>query len=167
MGFIREAVMDKNATFDGVDFGDLPEAINALLQAGVQAHRTDRGEADRLFRAALDADPAALPTYLCLYKIHAYQGHLADARTIACAGLAEAVRQAKWPADWRAWTRPDPMPDGPGRFALYTLKALAFIALRAGRVQDAEAKLAVLRDLDPQGIVGWPVVAALAEGVAA
>ena len=60
----------------------------------------------------------------------------------------------------------DVLPDGPGRFALYTLKALAFIHLRQDRPEEAAEKLAALRVLDPAGAVGWPVVEALAEGLA-
>lgn len=159
--------MLSDAPFEGINFGDLPEAVNELLQDGVFAYRSDRAHADRLFRLALACDPAALPTYLCLYKIHTYQGNLADARAIAEAGLAEAARQAGWPVDWHHWPQLASMPDGPGRFALYTLKALAFIALRNRRPDDAANMLAALHRLDPTGAVGWPVVAALAEGVAA
>jgi hypothetical protein len=57
------------------------------------------------------------------------------------------------------------VPDGPGRFALYTLKALAFIHLRRNDRDQANKLLAALRRLDPTGAVGWPVVAALAEGI--
>jgi hypothetical protein len=159
--------MQSDAPFEGINFGELPEPVNELLQDGVVAYRSDRAYADRLFRLALACDPAALPTYLCLYKIHAYQRNLADARAIASAGLAEAARQAGWPADWHDWPRLPALPDGPGRFALYTLKALAFIALRAERPREAADMLAALHRLDPAGVVGWPVIAALAEGVAA
>jgi tetratricopeptide (TPR) repeat protein len=156
-----------DAPFEGINFGDLPEAVNALLQEGVLAHRSDKARADALFREALASDPGALPTYLCLYKIHTYQGRLAEARAIARAGLIEAARQAGWPDDWRHWPVPIGVPDGAAGFALYTLKALAFIALRDDRLPDAAEKLDVLRRLDPTGAVGWPVIAALAEGVAA
>jgi hypothetical protein len=86
---------------------------------------------------------------------------------MAEAGLAEAARQAGWSADWRLWLPVATGPNDPGRFALYTLKALAFIALRDERPEDANAMLAALRKLDPQGAVGWPVVAELAEGCTA
>lgn len=159
--------MLSDVPFEGINFGDLPKAVNELLQDGVFAYRSDRAHADRLFRLALACDPAALPTYLCLYKIHTYQGNLGDARVIAEAGLAEAARQAGWAVDWHHWPKPAGMPDGPGRFALYTLKALAFIALRNRRPDDAAEMLATLHRLDPAGAVGWPVIAALAEGIAA
>ncbi len=150
-----------------INFGDLPEAINALLQQGVAAYRHDRSRADRLFRQALSAAPAELPTYFCLYKIHTYQGNLDEAQTAAEAGLGEAARQAGWPADWRQWQRQAIIPDGAGRFALYTLKALAFIRLRQDDQNRAREMLDALKRLDPAGVVGWPVVAALAEGIGA
>lgn len=159
--------MPSDAPFEGINFGDLPEAVDALLQEGVFAYRSDRAHADRLFRLALACDPAALPTYLCLYKIHTYQGNLGEARDMAQAGLVEAARQMGWPEDWHDWPRLPEMPDGAGRFALYTLKALAFIALRDERMGDAADMLTELHRLDPAGAVGWPVIAALAEGLAA
>lgn len=150
---------------DAINFGDLPEAINALLQQGVAAYRHDHARADRLFRQALAAAPTQLPTYFCLYKIHTYQGNLDEAQAVAERGLQEAASQAGWSPDWREWRPQAALPDGAGRFALYTLKALAFIHLRQDNRQQAEQLLAALRQLDPAGAVGWPVVAALAEGV--
>jgi len=55
--------------------------------------------------------------------------------------------------------------DGPGRFALYTLKALAFISLRRDEQDRARDILKALKGLDPAGQVGWPVIAALADGL--
>lgn len=107
--------MLSDAPFEGINFGDLPESVNELLQDGVFAYRSDRAHADRLFRLALACDPAALPTYLCLYKIHTYQGNLGEARAMAEAGLAEAARQAGWPAHWDDWPQLAEVPDGPGR----------------------------------------------------
>lgn len=151
---------------DSINFGDLPPAINVLLQKGVAAYRRDFDAADALFREALEAAPQELPTYYCLYKIHTYQGNLDDARAIALEGMKVAARQAGWPQDWRDW-RPQPgVPEGPARFALYTLKALAFIHLRRDEIPQSNIILDALRVLDPTGEVGWPVVASLAEGVA-
>ena len=150
---------------DAVDFGDLPPGVNSLLQQGVAAHRTDKAAADTLFREALALDPEALPTYYCLYKIHCYGGRLEEAQRIAEAGLETAARQAGLPEDWRDWADLPPMSGGPGRFALYTLKALAFIALRDGRGGDTAAMLTALARLDPDGSIGWPVVADLASAM--
>ena len=90
---------------DPINFGQLPDAIDALLQRGVAAYRYDRRRAEALFRQALAAAPQELPIYFCLYKIHAYQGHLDEARTAAENGLREAARQAGWPLDWRHWRK--------------------------------------------------------------
>jgi tetratricopeptide (TPR) repeat protein len=150
---------------DAINFGDLPETIDALLQQGVAAYRHDRLHAERLFLQALAAAPRELPIYFCLYKIHTYQGNLDDAQAAAESGLREAASQAGWEADWRHWRPQEVLPDGAGRFALYTLKALAFIHLRQGRRQQAKEILERLRRLDPSGAVGWPVVAALEEGM--
>ena len=147
-----------------INFGELPAAVNDLLQRGVVEYRRDRQAADVLFREALAAAPQQLPIYYCLYKIHTYQGNLREALAIAQGGLREAARQSGWSDDYRQWQRP-PALDGPARFALYTLKALAFIHLRQNdRVRAAE-KLEMLAYLDPAGMVGWPVVAALADGI--
>src|SRR5664279_1157326 len=88
---------------DFINFGDLPEAVDALLQQGVAAYRHDRSQADRLFREALAAAPQQLPIYFCLYKIHTYQGNLDQAQSAAENGLKEAASQAGWPLDWRQW----------------------------------------------------------------
>lgn len=154
-----------HAKSDAVNFGELPEEIDDLLQQGVAAYRHDPSRADHLFRQALAAAPTELPIYFCLYKIHAYQGSLAEAEAAARAGMTEAARQAGWSPDWRQWLPQSKLADGPGGFALYTLKALAFIHLRQDRRSEAAEILTALKRLDPTGAVGWPVVAALAEGI--
>lgn len=148
-----------------INFGPVSPDIDALLQRGVAAYRSDRSLADRLFREALAQAPQELPIYLCLYKIHTYQGSLDEALAIAEAGIAEASRQAGWPSDWREWVAQRGVPEGAERFALYTLKALAFIRLRRDEPKEAAEALEHLRRLDPAGRVGWPVIAALADGL--
>jgi tetratricopeptide (TPR) repeat protein len=150
-----------------IDFGEVKPEIDTLLQQGVAAYRSDFDAADALFRRAAAEAPEQLPSYYCLYKIHTYRGHLDEARRFAGEGLAEAARQAGWPGDWRQWTPHDPIPDGAGRFALYTLKALAFIHLRRDEPQQASEKIEALKILDPTGAVGWPVIAELLAGVLA
>jgi hypothetical protein len=158
-------IKDPLADGDLIDFGELPDSINALLQQGVAAYRRDWATADRLFRQALAAAPHQLPVYFCLYKIHTYQGSLDEARAAATMGLEEAARQAGWSPDWRDWQPQPAVPDGAGRFALYTLKALAFIHLRRDERDQARLMLDALSRLDPTGAVGWPVVAALAKAL--
>jgi len=149
-----------------VNFGAIKPEVDALLQQGVIAYRSDFARAENFFRQALAAEPEELASYFCLYKIHTYHGDLDTALDMARTGLAKAARQAGWPQDWRAWTPQNPFPEGAGRFALYTLKALAFIHLRREEIDSAQEIINILRRLDPQGEVGWPVIAALCEGIA-
>lgn len=150
---------------DVINFGELPEEIDDLLQQGVAAYRRDRSRANNLFQKALAAAPTQLPIYFCLYKIHTYQGNLDEAEAAATSGLKEAASQAGWNPDWQQWKPQSKLPEGAGRFALYTLKALAFIYLRQNHRSKAEQILEALKRLDPAGAVGWTVVAALAEGI--
>ena len=150
---------------DGVGFGALPPEIDSLLQQGVVAYRSDRAAAEHLFRAALAAAPEQLPVYFCLYKIHTYRGDLDEALSIAEAGLKEAARQTGWGEDLARWPCAPVAAEGPARFALYTLKALAFIHLKRGERARARALLDALAVLDPEGLVGWPVVADLERGM--
>ncbi len=153
------------ADSDAINFGELPPEIDALLQQGVISYRRDPVEADRIFRQALDAAPTELAVYFCLYKIHTYRGYLDEAQEMAERGLRQAAIQASWNPDWRSWRPQAELPEGAGRFALYTLKALAFIHLRKDNRKLAHELLKALRQLDPTGAVGWPVVAALADGL--
>lgn len=75
--------MHGEVPFEGINFGDLADEIDELLQAGVLAHRTGKPAADALFREALARDPAALPTYFCLYKIHTYSDRLTAPADVA------------------------------------------------------------------------------------
>ncbi|MDO9708933.1 hypothetical protein [Paracraurococcus lichenis] len=158
---------DLLAEGDLINFGPLPEAVNGLLQRGVAAYYDDRPAADALFREALRLAPGALPTYLCLYKIHTYQRNLDAALAAAHAGLAEAARQSGLPPDWRDWTPAQVTVPAEGalRFALYTLKATAFIHLRREEPAEARALLDRLALLDPTDQVGGSVIEALARGL--
>jgi len=153
---------------DLIDFGEVPCAVNDILQQGVSLYRHDRAAADARFRDALALDPSALATYFCLYKIHTYQGHLDEALAVAHGGLAEAARQAGLGGDWTAWRAGQlaAAAGPPARFALYTLKALAFIHLRRGEMAACEACLSKLAELGQMDLVGGSVVADLARAVA-
>ncbi|SFK01626.1 hypothetical protein [Methylocapsa palsarum] len=157
---------NNKAIGDDINFGDVPAKINALLQRGVAAYRSDHNAAERLFQEALAAAPEQLPVYFCLYKIHTYQGDLDKALSVAEDAIKVAAGQAGWSADWRDWRIDLAQGGDAARFALYTLKALAFIRLRRNEKGHAVEALQVLETVDPRGLVGWPVVAALADGVA-
>ncbi|VTZ48586.1 conserved hypothetical protein [Methylocella tundrae] len=150
-----------------IDFGDVLPEVNEILQRGVSLYRRDPVGADLAFREALALRPDALPSYLCLYKIHTYQGNLDEALAIAEAGLEEAARQAGLDADWTLWRSGQISSDvnGPGHFALYTLKALAFIHLRRDEKAKSQRYLDKISELGAMELVGGTVIAALAAAV--
>lgn len=151
-----------------INFGDVLPQVNEILQRGVGLYRRDPEAADKAFREALALAPDQLPTYLCLYKIHTYQGNLDEALAIAHAGLAEATRQAGLDPDWRVWKAEEISEDvnGPGHFALYTMKALAFIHLRRDEADQSRRYLDKIAALGAMETVGGSVIEALSAGAA-
>ena len=149
---------------DWINFGPLPQAVDVLLQEGVIAYRQSPDLAARLFQKALSSTPNVLPVYFCLYKIYTYQKQLAHAETAARLGLAEAQRQLGWSENMEEWPPLESDDQSPARFIFYTLKALSFIKLKAGKVAEASYYLSVLRRCDPRGTVGWPLIGLLLEG---
>lgn len=147
-------------------FGDVPEHIDERLQEAVKA-RAEPERCEVLLWEAHRLGPRVLPVYYALYKFYFNRKRFADAERVARIGLDAAAREAGVSGDWQAltadstdWTR-----EGPQRFVLFTLKALAFITLRSDRVADARAILGKLAEIDPLDQVGYGVIAALAKGV--
>lgn len=147
-------------------FGDVPEHIDEKLQEAVKA-RSDPAACEALLWEAHRLGPRVLPVFYALYKLYFNRKRFADAERVAMIGLDAAAREGGYAGDWRSlradsadWAK-----EGPPRFTLFTLKALAFIGLRSGRVEEASAILAKLAEIDPQDQVGYGVIAALARGV--
>lgn len=145
---------------DKLDFGNLPPAVDQLLQQGVASHFTDPTAAEDYFRQAIALDPTALPAYRCLFKHHNRKRQFEAAFTTCTQWLTEAARQAGITPQWQAW-QSAPRP------ALAALKGYAFSQLRRGNQGDAAAALNVLLRLDPEDDVGASVVAALLPEAAA
>ncbi len=149
--------------------GDVPDAARVLLH---QAASAPREQITTLLWTAQALAPACLPIYYSLYKHHAGRRELELAERAARRGLVEAARQAGLVADWREVTA-DTVPttvdfkgNGPARFWLFTLKALAFIALRGERPDEARDLLARITSLDPEARIGDEVTASLLASVA-
>jgi hypothetical protein len=139
---------------------DVPANVRALFH---QAASAPPAQTEALLWTAQACAPECLATYYLLYKFHARHRDFRLAQMAAERGLLEAARQAQLPGDWRdaVAASADFAQPGPARFWLFTLKALAFIALRSGRRDDADRLLAKVAALDPQGSVGADVIAAL------
>ena len=158
---------DASDTFFG---GDVPPTVHQLLNDAREGNPATR--VATLWSAQAMA-PQCLAVYYALYKHHAGQREFDLAERAALRGLAEAARQAELPDDWRAVSsdhpvagRGDFLHNGPARFWLFTMKALAFIALRNQRPAQARELLARLDALGPQAQVGQEVILALLDGVA-
>lgn len=154
---------------DGIDFGfDIPTEVNSLLQEAIQNyHNTEYAE--RTLWHAYEMAPECLGTYIALYKFYFTKKDIEQAEQVALIGLDEAARQGGFIPDWRKLAADSSDWSGtttPQRFFLYTLKALAFIRLRLGKLDNARAILAKLAELDPDDQVGSSVIADLALGVA-
>lgn len=139
-----------------LDFGQLPPAVDHLLQQGVAAHFGDRARAERLFLTALSLAPDALPAHRCLVKHYNRCRQFDKALTAARGWVAAAARHAGLPDNWLLWD------DAPGP-ALAALKGLAFIHLRNGEPAEAEAVIDRVLAMDADDAVGGSVVAALIE----
>ncbi|MCE4556750.1 hypothetical protein [Pelomonas cellulosilytica] len=145
--------------------GDVPASIRPLLERAAAAPREEVGS---LLWTARALAPTVLPIYYALYKHHAGRREFDQAHAAATRGLLEAARQAGLDTDWRRVT-PQTVPagvdfqqNGPARFWLFTLKALAFIALRRQLPDEAAELLAQIARLDTGGArVGDEVIARL------
>lgn len=148
---------------DLVDFGDLPEHVNALLQQGIGAHVSDPARARACFRTAIEVAPAVLPAYRCLFKLQNKLRDFDAAFETVSAGIAQAAAQCAVSRDWEEWTPAQlaAAPELAASFLLQFLKALAFIELRRGHAKVSTRALAKLQALDPADGVGGSVVTAL------
>lgn len=141
----------------------VPPEIAAHLAEAAGAYR-DGARAERLLVAARARGPDCLPVYFALYKFYFYRNRLVEAERAALDGLNVAATQGGFPVDWtklHAVTADWARADGPSRFTLFSLKALAFIRLRQGRTDESRAILAKLQEIDPADNVGASVIRAL------
>jgi hypothetical protein len=148
--------------------GSVPESARRLLHRAAQAPRAEVGA---LLWTAQALAPQALGIYYALYKHHAGRREFDQAERAARRGLLEAAKQAGLSPDWRE-VAPGHVPagvdfrgSGPARFWLFTLKALAFIALRSERPDEARELLAHIAALDDQAHIGDEVIATLLASV--
>lgn len=148
--------------------GEVPQHVRPLLH---QAAASPRGEVGALLWTAQAMAPQCLSIYYALYKHHAGRREFESAERAARRGLDEAAVLAGLPADWRR-VRPGSVPagvdftrPGPARFWLFTLKALAFIALRCQRPGDARELLGHIAELDAHSGMGDEVIASMLASV--
>jgi hypothetical protein len=148
--------------------GDAPAEIRQQIEAAKLAPRDQI--CDQLWAIQARA-PNCLPIYYLLYKLHAGRREFAQAECAALIGLDRAAAQCGLPVEAdliSASALPTPNADfnanGPARFWLFTLKALAFIRMRSGRLHEARELIEWIGRCDPSHGVGSDVTAALLAG---
>jgi tetratricopeptide (TPR) repeat protein len=151
--------------------GETPAEIDRLLRDAAAAY-ADTPRAEALLSEALALDPDCLAVHFARYKFCFYKSksRLADAEHATREALATAARLAGFSANWSQlgsgsanWSDVS----DPAHFYLFSLKALAFIRLRRGAGDEAQAILAKLAELDPRDSVGATVIGSLAAGAQA
>ncbi len=138
----------------------VPESVRSLLHQAATATADERGP---LLWTAHSCAPQCLAVYYALYKHHAGRREFELAEKAALTGLKEAAQQAGLPespgdvtADMADFSAP-----GPARFWMFTCKALAFIALRSGRPELSQARLAIIERIDANAGMGSDVISQL------
>jgi hypothetical protein len=147
--------------------GDVPTAVREIMH---RASLSPRQEVGALLWTAQALAPQCLAIYYTLYKHHAGLRELDQAQRAAQRGLEEAARQAGLPADWHAVEPGQPAnvnfgDNGPARFWLFTLKALAFISVRQQRPDEARALLQKIATLEPNAGMGDDVIRSLLDAL--
>lgn len=146
-------------------FGVVPEHVDICLQQATAAGASRNPDlCETLLWEAHRRGPRVLPVFLALYRFYFYRQQMDQAERVATIALTAAAGQGGFDADWRNLTRDSADWDAQGapHFYLFTLKAPAFINLRANRMEQVLALLEKLQELDPHDRVGYAVVAALA-----
>jgi hypothetical protein len=147
--------------------GAVPSAVREILH---RASLAPRQEVGAMLWTAQAVAPQCLAVYYTLYKHHAGLRELDQAQGAAQRGLEEAARQAGLPSDWRSVTADSAAgvnfgDNGPARFWLFTLKALAFIAVRKQQPEVARALLQQIGGLQPNAGMGDDVIRSLLDAL--
>jgi hypothetical protein len=143
-----------------------PEA-NAELQRAASLISSRKASSEALVQAEQIA-PEQIEVLIARYKFHFYQGETEIAEELVIKALRLAAKQGGFNQDWQQLNRSSAdwhNPRGPGRYFLYTLKALAFIRLRQNRPNEAQSILDALNLIDPQDQVGANVIRDLLDAV--
>lgn len=140
--------------------GALPPAVaHELVAAGAAWH--DDAVAEAHLARAFDAVPDHAAVHIALYRFYFYKNRLRDALEVAWRCLAKAARDNRLAADWRVVRAADADFASWGvlpRFYLFTLKGCAYLSLRVGDIEQGEALIAKLLELDPLDRLGGSVL---------
>ncbi|HEY9198125.1 MAG TPA: hypothetical protein VIR60_02085 [Gammaproteobacteria bacterium] len=132
--------------------GNLPEQAEQHLRLAGANYADDRLAENHLFQAQALA-PGHAAVLIALYRFYFYKGRLADALEVAERCLVKAARDNQLDEDWRRVRGGDAefgsydaiLP----RFYLFTLKAYGYLQMRLGRLEESQAALTTMLELDP------------------
>ncbi|MES9852869.1 MAG: hypothetical protein ABW170_13700 [Candidatus Thiodiazotropha sp. L084R] len=151
-----------------VHFGfDIEPEANAQLQKAASLISSREASSEALKQAEQIA-PEQIEVLIARYKLHFYQGETEIAEELALKALKLAAEQGGFSQDWsqlQPQTADWNDPRAPGRFYLYSLKALAFIRLRQKDLDKAKSILNALARLDPFDQVGADVIRDLLDAI--
>lgn len=128
----------------------------------------DTAQAERILLDRLQESEQELGTYIAIFKFYFYKKDFGNAKHFAYETLDRASRAGGFPRDWEDLSRDvfiDHHENSPQRVYLYTLKALSFMYLRLEMFDFSKNILDKLLDLDPEDVVGWSVIQAVADSV--
>jgi tetratricopeptide (TPR) repeat protein len=132
--------------------GHLPQPVEQHLHLAGLNYQNDEIAERHLFQAQALA-PGHAAVLIALYRFYFYKGRLADALEVAERCLAKAARDNRLNEDWRRVRQGDAqfgsydaiLP----RFYLLTLKAWGYLQMRLGRLEESQAALTKMLELDP------------------
>ncbi|MHB0984128.1 MAG: hypothetical protein ACYC05_00855 [Sulfuricella sp.] len=132
--------------------GHLPEQAEQHLRLAGLNYQHDVVAERHLFQAQALA-PGHATVLIALYRFYFYKGRLADALEVAERCLVKAARDNQLDEDWRRVRGGDAefgsydaiLP----RFYLFTLKACGYLQMRLGRLEESQAALTKMLELDP------------------
>lgn len=134
-------------------FGDhLPEQVELHLRLAGLNYQQDAVAESHLFQAQALA-PAHAAVLIALYRFYFYKSRLSEALAVARRCLVKAARDNHLSEDWRHVHRADAdfgsydaiLP----RFYLFTLKAYGYLQMRLGGLEESDAVLNKMLELDP------------------
>jgi len=144
--------------------GALPLDVSEDLQRAAAAYHLDAAAEDYLAQAFSRA-PEHPAVHIALYRFYFYKNRLSEALAVAQRCLAKTAVDLGLPADWRevsahhaAFSNYVASYAAAPRFYLFTLKGCAYLNMRLGDLEQGEALLAKLIELDPTDKLGGSVL---------
>lgn len=145
----------------------VPMALQQLLRTELDV-MNDWQRAEQLLLQARENLPGRHEASIALYKMYAYSNHFDQALALINEVICDCAKECGLSESWRdqsydnySWQDAK----GPTRFFLYSMKAMGFVLLRKGQLQESLEVLKQLQRLDPADQVGGSVVQEVVERI--